>query len=154
MPLWNASPPKDDASYFDFMSRAIFTAGLNWRMVEKKWPDIRKAFHGFSPAKVSKLSNKDVKTLMSNERNIRNEKKIWATIENARTILDLQKEHGSFGNYFDSFGDKEKLLLEDLPRRFKFMGPSTSRMFLYLVGYQLTPTKEEKAWMGAHPGHH
>jgi 3-methyladenine DNA glycosylase Tag len=49
VPYWSTSPPKDDASYFDFMSMAIFTAGLNWRLVEKKWPDFRKAFDGFSP---------------------------------------------------------------------------------------------------------
>ena len=136
------------------MSRAIFTAGLNWRMVDKKWPDFRKTFDGFSPAKVSKLSDKDVRALMNDSRIIRNEKKIRATIENARTVLDLEREHGSFGNYIDSFGNKEKLLLEDLPRRFKFIGLSTARMFLYMVGYPLTPTKEEKAWMKTHPEHH
>jgi 3-methyladenine DNA glycosylase Tag len=154
VPRWSVKPPKDDASYFDLMSRAIFTAGLNWRMVEKKWPDFRKAFDGFSPEKVSKLSDRDVKALMNNTLIIRNEKKIWATIENARAVMDLEREHGSFGNYIDSFGNKEKLLLEDLPRRFKFMGPSTARMFLYMVGYPLTPTKEEKAWMKLHPEHH
>ena len=154
VPHWSTKPPKDDADYFDLMSRAIFTAGLNWRMVEKKWPDFRKAFDGFSPAKVSKLSERDVKALMNNTRIVRNEKKIRATIENARVVADLEKEHGSFGNYIDSFGNKEKLLLEDLPRRFKFMGPSTARMFLYMAGYPLTPTKEEKTWMKAHPEHH
>ena len=135
------------------MSRAIFTAGLNWKMVEKKWPSFQEAFRGFSPAKVSKLSEKDVSALMKDATIIRNEKKIWATIENARAFLDLQKEHGSFQGYIESFGKKEKILLEDLPRRFKFMGPSTSRMFLYMVGYPLTPTKEEKTWMKSHPDH-
>jgi 3-methyladenine DNA glycosylase Tag len=154
VPTWSTNPPKDDASYFDLMSRAIFTAGLNWRVVEKKWPDFRKAFDGFSPAKVSRLSDRDVKALMNNTQIIRNEKKIRATIENARAVVDLEKEHGSFKKYMDSFGNKEKLLLEDLPRRFKFMGPSTARMFLYMAGYPLTPTKEEKAWMEAHPEHH
>jgi len=154
VPRWSTKPPKDDAGYFDLMSRAIFTAGLNWTMVEKKWPDFRRAFEGFAPAKVSKLSDRDVMALMNDTRIIRNEKKIWATIENAHAVMDLEKEYGSFANYIDSFGNKEKLLLEDLPRRFKFMGTSTTRMFLYMVGYPLTPTKEEKAWMKSRPEHH
>lgn len=136
------------------MSRAIFTAGLNWRMVENKWPDFRRAFDDFAPAKVSKFGQKDVNALMNDTKIVRNEKKIWATIENARTVLDLAKEHGSMKGYIGSFGKKEKLVLEDLQGRFKFMGPSTARMFLWMVGYPLTPTKEEKMWMKGHPGHH
>lgn len=153
MPIMNTKPPKDDAGYFDLMSRAIFTAGLNWKMVENKWPDFRKAFADFSPAKVAKMTEKDVRALMKDTRIVRNEKKIQATIENARTMLDLAKEHESFDGYIDSFGKKEKLVLEDLQRRFKFMGPSTARMFLWMAGYRLTPTKEEQTWMKAHPDH-
>jgi len=154
VPGWRSAPPKDDAGYFDLMSKAIFTAGLNWKMVENKWPDFREAFSDFSPAKVSKLSRKDLQALMKNTKIVRNEKKIQATIENARTILDLEKEHGSVRGYIDSFGKKEKLVLEDLQRRFKFMGPSTARMFLWMVSYPLTPTREERTWMKAHPEHH
>jgi 3-methyladenine DNA glycosylase Tag len=33
-------------------------------MVEK-WPNFKKAFSGFSPEKVSKMTEKDVKSLMS-----------------------------------------------------------------------------------------
>jgi 3-methyladenine DNA glycosylase Tag len=135
------------------MSKAIFTAGLNWQMVENKWPDFRKAFLGFSPAKVSRMTQSDVRALMKNEKIVRNQKKIEATIANARTVLDLEKEHGSVKGYLDSFGKKEKLVQEDLQRRFKFMGPSTARMFLWMVGYELTPTKEERSWMKTHPEH-
>jgi DNA-3-methyladenine glycosylase I len=136
------------------MSKAIFTAGLNWQMVENKWPDFRKAFSDFSPTKVSRMTQSDVRALMKNAKIVRNEKKIQATVENARTVLDLEKEHGSVKGYLDSFGKKEKLVQEDLQRRFKFMGPSTARMFLWMVGYELTPTKEEKMWMKGHPEHH
>lgn len=153
MPGWQSPPPKDDAGYFDIMSRAIFTAGLNWRMVENKWPGFRDAFDGFSPAKVAKMTDKDVRSLMKDTRIVRNEKKIQATVENARAVLDLQKEFGSMSEYISSFGKKEKLVLEDLQRRFRFMGPSTARMFLWMAGYPLTPTKEERMWIEAHPEH-
>jgi 3-methyladenine DNA glycosylase Tag len=152
-PSWKAVPPKDDAGYFDIMSRAIFTAGLNWEMVEKKWPNFQKAFGGFSPTKVAGLSARDIDALMANPAIVRNEKKIRATVENAKTILDLEREYGSLRGYIESFGKREGKLLEDLQYKFKHMGPSTARVFLWMVGYPLTPTKEEKQWMRGHPEH-
>ena len=153
-PSSKAAPPKDDSGYFDMMSKAIFTAGLNWSVVEKKWPNFRKAFGGFSPAKVAKLSEKEVESLMKDSGIVRNEKKIRATVENAKSILDLEKEFGSMKGYIESFGKEEGRLQEELQNKFKHLGPSTARTFLWMVGYPLTPTKEEKMWMKGHPEHH
>ncbi len=153
-PSWKATPPKDDQGYFDLMSRAIFTAGLNWSMIEKKWPNFRKAFADFSPSKVANLSERDVKSLMENPGIVRNEKKIRATVENAKTILDLEKEYGSVKAYLDTFGKREGKLLEDLQYKFKHMGPSTARTFLWAISYSLTPTKEEQQWRKGHHEHH
>jgi DNA-3-methyladenine glycosylase I len=149
-PAWNVTPPKDDSDYFDRMSKAIFTAGLNWKMVENKWPAFHRSFFGFSPAKVARLTEKDVKALMKNQGIVRNEKKIRATVENAKTILAIEKEFGSIKGYIDSFGKGEDRLQKDLQEKFRHVGPSTSRMFLWEVGYPLTPTKEEKMWMKGH----
>src|SRR5256885_14678326 len=104
MPGWKTVPPKDDQGYFDLMSRAIFTAGLNWRMIEKKWPDFQRAFRDFTPEKVARLSERDISALMKDPGIVRNEKKIRATVENAKTILDLAKEHGSIKGYISGFG--------------------------------------------------
>jgi len=153
MPGWKAGPPKDDHGYLDLMSRAIFSAGLNWQMVEKKWPAFRKAFRDFSPEKVARLSERDIRALMQDSGIVRNEKKIRATVENARTILDLAKEHGSVKAYIAGFGKREGKLLEDLQYKFKHMGPATARVFLWSVGFPLTPSDEEKRWMKGHPDH-
>ena len=122
-------------------------------MVENKWPAFRKCFSGFSPAKVSRLTEADVRALMKNPGLVRNEKKIRATIENAKTILAIEKEFGSVKGYIDSFNGHEVRLQSELQERFKHVGPSTARMFLWMVDYPLTPTKEEKMWMKSHPGH-
>ena len=152
-PARDVEPPEDDRGYFDLMSKAIFTAGLNWRMVEKKWPNFRKAFDGFSPEKVAKFSSTNVRALMKDEGIVRNEKKIVATVQNAQTVLELRKEFGSMKGYIDSFGKQEGKLQEALQSRFKHVGPSTARMFLWMTGYPLTPTRDEKMWMKAHPDH-
>jgi len=154
MPGWKAVPPKNDQGYLDLMSRAIFTAGLNWRMVEKKWPHFRKAFHDFSPEKVARLSERDVRALMQDPGIVRNERKIRATVENAKTMLDVAKEHGSVKAYIQGFGKREGKLLEDLQYKFEHIGPATARVFVWSVGYPLNPTEEERRWMKGHPEHH
>jgi DNA-3-methyladenine glycosylase I len=144
---WKVTAPKDDAEYFERMSRALFTAGLSWEMVEKKWPNFRKAFAAFSPEKVAKMTEKDVKSLMGDAGIVRNERKIRATIHNAGEFGSLKKDFGSFKGYVASFGRDEDRLQKDLQEKFKHVGGSTARTFLWSVGYKLTPTSEEKEWM-------
>jgi len=128
----------------------MFAAGLNWRVVDSKWPSFKKAFSGFSPAKVAALGEKDVARLMEDKGIVRNERKIRATVENAKTMLELKSKHGSFRGYLDSFGKKETALIGDIQEKFSHVGPSSARTFLWMVDYPLTPTKEEKQWMKGH----
>jgi DNA-3-methyladenine glycosylase I len=151
-PSWKVTPPKNDAEYFERLSRTLFTAGLSWTMVEKKWPNFRKAFAGFSPEKVGKMTEKDVKSLMSDAGIVRNERKIKATIHNAGEFANLKKEFGSFKGYMASFGKDEARLQKDLQAKFHHVGGSTARMFLWSVGYKLTPTAEEKKWLSQNMG--
>jgi 3-methyladenine DNA glycosylase Tag len=144
---WKVAAPKDDAEYFERMSRAIFAAGLSWEMVEKKWPNFRKAFAAFSPEKVARMTENDVKSLMGDAGIVRNERKIRATIHNAGEFASLKKEFGSFKGYVTSFGRDEDRLQKDLQEKFKHVGGSTARFFLWSAGYKLTPTSEEKEWM-------
>jgi len=146
-PGWKVTPPNDDSEYFERMSGVLFSAGLNWSMVEKKWPNFRKAFAAFSPEKVSKMTERDVKSLMSDDGIVRNKRKIRATVHNAAEFVRLKKEFGSFKEYIASFGKDEARLQEDLQEKFKHVGGSTARMFLWSVGYKLTPTSEEKEWL-------
>ncbi|MBI3115794.1 MAG: DNA-3-methyladenine glycosylase I [Thaumarchaeota archaeon] len=144
---WKVTIPKDDSEYFERMTKCIFTAGLNWSVVEKKWPNFRRAFAEFLPSKVSRFSGSETRTLMKDSGIVRNERKIAATTYNAGQFLNLQKEFGSFRKYLDSFGKNEKRLLDDIQDRFQHLGASTARMFLWSAGYELKPTAEEKKWM-------
>lgn len=149
-PAWKVTKPKNDDAYFERMTKTLFSAGLNWKVVDNKWPGFRKVFSGFSPLKVSKLSDKNVKTLMKNPEIIRNEKKLKATVHNAGEFLKIRKNFGSFKGYLDSFEKNERGLLSDIQDRFLHVGPSTARTFLWSVGHRLTPTAEERKWMDAH----
>jgi 3-methyladenine DNA glycosylase Tag len=147
---WKATRPKDDRGYFENMTTHIFSAGLNWRVVEGKKAGFVKAFSNFSPDKVAKYKESDVKRLMKDEGIVRNEKKIRATIQNANQFLEVEKEFGSFGKYLSQFGKGDSLVIKDLQTRFRHVGPSTARMFLWSVGHPLKPTAEEKKWMASH----
>jgi DNA-3-methyladenine glycosylase I len=120
----------------------IFTAGLNWSVVEKKWPNFRRAFAEFSPPKVAGFTGRHIKSLLTDQGIVRNERKIAATVTNAGEFLKLQEEFGSFRKYLDSFGKDEARLLGDLRDRFEHVGASTARMFLWTAGYELKPTAE------------
>src|ERR1700752_3187113 len=105
MPNWHhhkVEKPKDDNEYFERMSRVILASGLNWRVLENKWPGIKKAFAGFNVDKVSKFLEPEIEELMMNPGVIRNLAKIRAIVANAKTIKQLSGEYGSFEKYLDA----------------------------------------------------
>lgn len=147
MSPWKATPPKDDRGYFERLTTHLFSAGLNWKMVENKKDAFDRAFAGFSPARVAQFGEGEVRKLMGDAGIVRNEKKIRATIHNAGEFLRIKEEYGSFRNYLERFGKDDAGLQRDLARRFHHVGASTARMFLWSVGHPLKPTAEEKKWM-------
>jgi len=132
------------------MTKTVFTAGLNWKVVENKWPNFQKAFAGFSIPKVAGFTDKDTKRLMADAGIVRNEKKIQATVHNAGEFLKLEKDFGTFQKYLNTFEKNEERMLEAMQERFQHVGPSTARTFLWASGCELTPTREEKKWMAGH----
>jgi DNA-3-methyladenine glycosylase I len=136
MPSQDGPPrikPKNLADYFEVMTKAVFQSGISWRVVEAKWDGFRKALKGCDPSKVADLTPRDVDRLAEDATIIRNRKKIEATVENAETMLALDKEHGGFGKYLRSHGGFDETV-SDLRKRFRFLGDTGSYYFLYCVG--------------------
>lgn len=128
-------PPNDDA-YFENMVRVIFQAGLGWKMIDKKWPNFKKAFDNFSVDKVSRFNDSHVERLLKNEGIVRNRVKIAATIKNATEFKRVKEQFGSFESYLDSLEKSNNYasVIKDLGKRFQRLGPSSARIFLYTVG--------------------
>jgi len=134
--IYRKRRPKNDNAYFENMTHVIFQAGLSWKMIEQKWPNFKKAFENFSIDKVARFGEDDIKRLMADSGIVRNQKKILATIHNARQFQRIRKEFGSFQSYLDGL-DKSKnysLVIKELGKIFKHLGPSSARIFLYSVG--------------------
>jgi hypothetical protein len=64
---------------------------------------------------------------------VRNRAKITATIHHARQTLAIKGEYGSFQCYLDSLDkvDNFSKVVEDLGKRFKYVGKSTVKVFLW-----------------------
>ena len=84
-------PLYDDHRLFEFLILETFQAGLSWRTILYKREAFRKAFDGFDAAKMARYSDKKVASLLSNADIIRNQRKILATIANAKAYLALIK---------------------------------------------------------------
>jgi DNA-3-methyladenine glycosylase I len=137
---------KTPGDYLEVMTKAVFQAGISWRVIAAKWDGFREAFHGFDAEKVASLTPKEVDRLAKDTRIVRNRSKIEATVENAETILALEEEFGSFKNYLRSHGDFDATV-KDLRRRFKWLGDSGAYYFLHVVKEPVPPHEE---WMAAH----
>ena len=138
---------KSLTDYLEVMTRSVFEPGLNWSVVEAKWPGISAAFERFDPTTVAGFTPADVERLMADPGIIRNRKKIEATIHNAGEMLNMEREHGGFKRYLGSSGSFEDTV-EDMRRRFKFLGESGAYHFLYVVG---EPVPDHEEWMRSHP---
>jgi len=137
--IYRDKRPTSDNVYFENMTRVIFLAGLSWKMLDKKWPNFKRAFKNFSIAEVAKFDEKEIKRLMSDAGIVRNQAKIIATINNAKHLQDVKKEHGSFQSYLDKLDKSNNyaLVIKELGKKFSRLGPSSARIFLYSVGEQI-----------------
>lgn len=134
------------ADYLDVMSKAVFQSGISWKVVDAKWPSTREAFHGFDPETVAALTPDDIDALAIDTRVIRNRRKLEAVVTNARQLLALDHEHGSFRAYLRSH-DSYAATEVDLRRRFKFLGDVGIYCFLWIVGEDVP---DYDSWCIAH----
>src|SRR5262245_60113820 len=85
---------QSDDRFLAGMTKAVFSAGFSWAVIEQKWPGFEEAFDGFDPHRVAFYADKDVARLMVDTGIVRNGAKIQATIANARFVADTAKQHG------------------------------------------------------------
>ncbi len=134
--------PKRLGDYLEVMSKAIFQAGMSWRVVEAKWEGTLEVFHGFDALAVASMPEAEIAEAAQDRRIIRNRKKVEAIVDNARRMVELDEEHKGFRNYLRSHGGFEGTV-KDLRKNFRFMGEMGSFYFLYVVG-ETVP--EYEAW--------
>ncbi len=129
-------PIHDDNELFCRLVLEINQAGLSWEIILKKEATFRKAYSNFNIKKVAAYQAADKERLLADPGIIRNRLKINAAIENANTILALQKEFGSFEKWLESHHPKTKEEWVKLFKKtFRFTGGEIVNEFLMSIGY-------------------
>jgi len=147
-------PVFDDAELFEFLILETFQAGLSWITVLKKRENFREAFDNFNYKKIATYNDFKFNELINNKGIIRNKLKIKATISNAISFIEIQKEFGSFSNYIWKFTNGKPLkneyktlsevpattplsdtISKDLKKHgFKFVGSTVIYAYMQAIG--------------------
>src|SRR5262245_29980727 len=147
-------PVRDDRKLFEFLVLEIFQAGLSWRTVLHKRENFRAAFARFDFRKVAKFGSRDLKRLVNDAGIVRNRAKIEAAVNNARRLLEVRDEFGTFSRYMWSWVDGKPIVnrmrtikdykpfteeavqwSKDLKKRgFQFLGPTVVYAHMQAVG--------------------
>ncbi len=77
------------------LTKCVFQAGFNWKVIETKWPGFETAFHGFDVDRCAFLHDEDMDRLMSDTSIVRNGPKIRTVIENAHFLQSLRDQGGA-----------------------------------------------------------
>jgi DNA-3-methyladenine glycosylase I len=147
-------PIHDDRRLFEFLILEGAQAGLSWSTILNKRENYRRAFDNFDPRKMVRYNAAAVRRLLKDPGIVRNRLKVRAAIDNARALLQVQKEFGSFDAYVWGFVGgspiqnrrrtmkqvpastrESEAMSRDLKRRgFRFVGATICYAFMQAVG--------------------
>jgi DNA-3-methyladenine glycosylase I len=147
-------PVHDDAMLFEFITLEGAQAGLSWETVLRKRERYRTVFAGFDAARVARFTPKKIEAILTDAGVIRHRGKIESVVSNARSVLAIAKEFGSFEAYLWGFTGGKPLaggrktmadvpvstplaeaLSKDLRKRgLRFVGPTIVYSFMQAVG--------------------
>jgi DNA-3-methyladenine glycosylase I len=129
-------PLTSDDALFERLILEINQAGLSWETILKKREGFTRAYDGFDIDVVAKYGAKDVTRLMADAGIIRNRLKIEAAIENAKRLIAIREQFGSFKTWIDQHHPLAKAEWVRLFKKtFKFTGGEIVGEFLMSTGY-------------------
>lgn len=124
-----------DDRWLSCMTRCVFQAGFNWKVVENMWPGFEEAFEGFDIGHCAMLNDDDISRLVSDTRIVRYGQKIRAVQQNATFISGLNTRHGGAGAFFGGWpSDDFTGLLGHMKKQATRMGGNTGPYFLRTMG--------------------
>ncbi|MGH6874581.1 MAG: DNA-3-methyladenine glycosylase I [Aestuariivirgaceae bacterium] len=146
-------PEFDDRALYEKLMLDGFQAGLSWITILRKREAFRAAFDGFEPEIIARYDAKKLRSLMKDEKIVRNRAKIEASVGNARAYLAI-RERQRFADYLWDFVEGKpkqnrfrstaqipaetalaQKISKDLRQKgFKFVGPTIVYAFMQAVG--------------------
>lgn len=147
-------PVHDDRTLFEFLILEGAQAGLSWETILKKREAYRSAFDDFDADAIAAYGTRRMRQLLANPGIIRNRLKIASAVQNAKALLAVRDEFGTFDGYIWRFiGGEQRIsafrTLEEIPattpesvamskdlkrRGFNFVGPTICYAFMQAIG--------------------
>jgi 3-methyladenine DNA glycosylase Tag len=117
------------------MTRGVFRAGFNWRVIDNKWAGFEAAFHGFDPALNAAMSEEEFDAHLKDAGIVRNAQKVASVRANGQFLTDLAREHGSAAKFFADWPDSDFVgLLEVMKQRAARCAGETAMRFFRTMG--------------------
>ncbi|KAL3640816.1 hypothetical protein CASFOL_015784 [Castilleja foliolosa] len=147
-------PVHDDIKLFELLVLSQALAELSWPMILSKRSVFRKLFDDFDPTSVANIDAEKLLSMRVHGCTLLSEPKLRSIIENAKQVLKIQREFGSFSNYCWRFVNhkpiksgfrygrqvpaktpKSELISKDLMQRgFRCIGPTVVYSFMQVSG--------------------
>ncbi|KAJ4973882.1 hypothetical protein NE237_007056 [Protea cynaroides] len=147
-------PVYNDNQLFELLAMSGMLMDYNWTDILKRKELLRECFAQFDPNFVAKLSEKEIMEISSNKTLMLVESRVRCIVDNAKCIVKIADEYGSFSNYI--WGQmnykpmisryryprnvplrtpKAETISRDLIRRgFRFVGPVIVYSFMQAAG--------------------
>ncbi|KAJ4865848.1 DNA glycosylase superfamily protein [Raphanus sativus] len=147
-------PVYDDNLLFEFLAMSGMLMDYNWTEILKRKELFREAFCEFDPNLVAKMREKEITEIASNKAIMLQESRVRCIVDNAKCIIKVVKEFGSFSSYMWGFMDykpiinrfkysrnvplrspKAEIISKDMIKRgFRFVGPVIVHSFMQAAG--------------------
>lgn len=96
-------PVHDDRHLFEMLCLEGAQAGLSWETILKRREGYRRLFHQFEIEKVANMTDSELEEVLQDPGVIRNRLKVYSARQNAKIVLKIQEEFGTFDHYLWTF---------------------------------------------------
>ncbi|MED6123934.1 hypothetical protein PIB30_054255 [Stylosanthes scabra] len=147
-------PAYDDNKLFELLALSGLLMDYNWTEILKRKETLREVFAGFDANIVAKMEEKEIMDIISNKALSLADSRIMCIVDNAKCIMKIVREFGSFSSYIWSYvnhkpiinryryprnvplrSPKAEALSKDLVKRgFRFVGPVIVHSFMQAAG--------------------
>jgi DNA-3-methyladenine glycosylase I len=139
----------DESAMFEALTLGVFEVGLSWSIVFGKRDAFRRAFHDFNVAQVAAMTEEDVNRLMQDASIIRNQRKIQATIDNARAMMASSPKLAELARTYETTSGRAPRSIAEVPastpqaeafakrlksQGYRFVGPTSVYAFMQNIG--------------------
>ncbi|WP_170331633.1 DNA-3-methyladenine glycosylase I [Ruegeria arenilitoris] len=123
-----------DDRWLSVITKCIFQAGFNWKVIENKWDGFETAFDGFDVGRCAFMDDEKFDSLLQDTRIVRNGTKIATVRDNAAFLLELRQE-GGVGQILGGWPSTDYIgLLAMLGKRGSRLGGASAQYAMRFAG--------------------